>query len=56
MIRVLTIIDNLASHFYYLFEHVAWLADAKMLKIKSDGFWLASLIAWLISLLSSLVW
>ena len=56
MLRVLTIIDNLASHFYYVCEHVAWLADAKMVKVNSGAFWLASLLAWLISLLSSLVW
>ena len=54
LIRMLTLADNLASHFYYLCEHVAWLADLKVLNVNSDKFWLLSLLAWLISIISSI--
>ena len=55
MIRMLTVMDNLASHFYYLCEHVAWLGDLKVLNVNSNKFWLLSLLAWLISIISSIL-
>lgn len=56
IVRMLTITGNIASHFYYLFEHVAWLSDSKIFNLKSDPFWLGSLISWLVYLLTSIIW
>lgn len=55
LIRALTLLDNVASHFYYLCEHVAWLGDLNVLSVNSNKFWLLSLLAWLISILSSII-
>ncbi len=55
-VRVMTIVGNIASQFYYLFEHAAWLADSKLISFKSGYLWLASILMWLVSLLSSIVW
>lgn len=41
---------NLLDQVYYPLEHVAWAADCKLLKIKSDPWWTASTICWALSM------
>jgi peroxin-11C len=54
--RMLTIISNIASHVYYVSEHVGWAADKNILtNINSGIYHLTSLLCWLISLFCSIV-
>ncbi|XP_014280202.1 peroxisomal membrane protein 11C isoform X2 [Halyomorpha halys] len=41
---------NFLDQVYYPLEHVAWAADCKLLKIKSDPWWTASTICWALSM------
>ncbi|CAF0815916.1 unnamed protein product [Brachionus calyciflorus] len=55
IVSALNVMNNLASHVYYIFEHLAWLADNKILNMKSEISWLVSTVAWLISLIASII-
>lgn len=56
LVRVLNVMNNLASHLYYICEHIAWLADNNILNVNSGIYWLISNISWLISLMASIIW
>ena len=53
--RVLNVASNIASHIYYICEHIAWLADNKIINLDSGLYWLISVLCWLVSLFASLV-
>jgi hypothetical protein len=55
IVRFLNIIGNLAGHGYYIFEHIAWMADSKLIKVNSTIYWALCIISWLISLLTSII-
>jgi hypothetical protein len=52
VLRILNVISNVASQIYYPTEHIAFLADNKILNIKSAKFWLISIVCWLVSSLA----
>ena len=49
--RWISVLTNVADQLYYPCEHVAWAADAELIKVKSDGWWLISTVLWGTSLL-----
>jgi peroxin-11C len=55
IIRIATIIGNIASQIYYPLEHIAWLADKQIINIKSDKFWLINLLLWIVSSLTAII-
>ena len=55
IVSALNVINNVASHVYYICEHLAWLGDNQMININSGIHWLISTVAWLISLIASVV-
>lgn len=50
-VRWISVLNNVADQLYYPCEHVAWAADAELIKIKSDKWWLFSTMLWGASLL-----
>lgn len=50
-VRWLSVLNNAADQLYYPCEHVAWAADAHVLHVKSEKWWLLSLVLWGASLL-----
>ncbi|XP_029286329.1 peroxisomal membrane protein 11C [Cottoperca gobio] len=50
-VRLLSVLTNVADQIYYPCEHIAWAADAKLIKTKSDNWWLFSTVLWGTSLL-----
>lgn len=50
-VRWISVLSNVADQLYYPCEHVAWAADAELIKIKSDKWWLFSTVLWGASLL-----
>ncbi|XP_056133763.1 peroxisomal membrane protein 11C [Lampris incognitus] len=50
-LRWISVLTNIADQFYYPCEHIAWAADADLIKVKSDKWWLFSTVFWGISLL-----
>ena len=44
------VIVNIFDQFYYPAEHIAWAADKGLLSCRSDKWWLASTICWVLSL------
>ncbi|XP_029356367.1 peroxisomal membrane protein 11C [Echeneis naucrates] len=51
LVRWLSILTNMADQLYYPCEHVAWAADAELIKVKSERWWLLSTVLWGTSLL-----
>ncbi|KAK1806029.1 hypothetical protein P4O66_013072 [Electrophorus voltai] len=51
VIRWISVLSNVADHLYYPCEHVAWAADAELIKVKSDKWWTLSTVLWALSLL-----
>ncbi|XP_017332786.1 peroxisomal membrane protein 11C isoform X1 [Ictalurus punctatus] len=49
--RCMSVLINVADQLYYPCEHVAWAADAELIKVKSDKWWTLSTILWGLSLL-----
>lgn len=50
-VRWISVLSNVADQLYYPCEHMAWAADAELIKIKSDKWWLLSTVLWGTSLL-----
>ncbi|XP_024133940.1 peroxisomal membrane protein 11C isoform X2 [Oryzias melastigma] len=50
-IRWISVLTNVADQLYYPCEHVAWAADAEIIKVKSDKWWLFCTVLWGTSLL-----
>ncbi|KAM3620136.1 uncharacterized protein V6R79_018715 [Siganus canaliculatus] len=50
-VRWISVLTNMADQLYYPCEHVAWAADAELIKVKSDKWWLFSTVLWGTSLL-----
>lgn len=50
-LRWLSVLTNVADQLYYPCEHVAWAADAQLIRVKSDKWWTLSTSLWSLSLL-----
>ncbi|XP_076706431.2 peroxisomal membrane protein 11C isoform X5 [Callospermophilus lateralis] len=50
-VRWLSVLGNIADQLYYPCEHVAWAADAKVLRMDSARWWTLSTALWGFSLL-----
>ncbi|XP_017268885.1 peroxisomal membrane protein 11C [Kryptolebias marmoratus] len=50
-VRWISVLTNVADQLYYPCEHVAWAADAELIKARSDKWWLFSTVLWGTSLL-----
>ncbi|XP_010740966.2 peroxisomal membrane protein 11C [Larimichthys crocea] len=50
-VRWISVLTNVADQLYYPCEHIAWAADAELIKVKSDKWWLLSTVLWGTSLL-----
>ncbi|KAI1891833.1 hypothetical protein AGOR_G00147810 [Albula goreensis] len=50
-LRWLSVLTNVADQLYYPCEHVAWAADAQLIRVKSDRWWTLSTLLWGASLL-----
>lgn len=50
-VRWISVFTNVADQLYYPCEHIAWAADAELIKVKSDKWWLFSTVLWGSSLL-----
>ncbi|TSM94631.1 Peroxisomal membrane protein 11C [Bagarius yarrelli] len=51
VLRCMSVLINVADQLYYPCEHVAWAADAQLIKVKSDKWWTLSTVLWAVSLL-----
>lgn len=51
LVRCISILTNVADQLYYPCEHIAWAADAELIKVKSDKWWTLSTTLWASSLL-----
>lgn len=54
-VRWLSILGNVADVLFYPLEHIAWLADVRLLRAKSLPWWYASDAAWAVSLTVSIL-
>ncbi|KPP57374.1 Peroxisomal membrane protein 11C-like [Scleropages formosus] len=50
-LRWMGVINNVADQLYYPLEHIAWAADAQLIRAKSDKWWTLSTVTWGVSLL-----
>ncbi|XP_004477214.1 peroxisomal membrane protein 11C [Dasypus novemcinctus] len=50
-VRWLSVLGNVADQLYYPCEHIAWAADAKVLRVDSARWWALSTALWGLSLL-----
>ncbi|XP_029906366.1 peroxisomal membrane protein 11C [Myripristis murdjan] len=50
-LRWISVLNNISDQLYYPCEHIAWAADAELIKAKSDKWWLLSTVLWGTSLL-----
>ncbi|CAJ1060850.1 peroxisomal membrane protein 11C [Xyrichtys novacula] len=50
-VRWISVLNNVADQLYYPCEHIAWAADAELIKAKSDKWWLLCTLLWGTSLL-----
>lgn len=50
-VRWISVLTNVADQLYYPCEHIAWAADAELIKAKSDKWWLLCTALWGTSLL-----
>uniref|UniRef100_A0A7N6C0E3 Peroxisomal biogenesis factor 11 gamma n=1 Tax=Anabas testudineus TaxID=64144 RepID=A0A7N6C0E3_ANATE len=50
-VRWISVVTNMADQLYYPCEHIAWAADAELIRVKSDKWWLFSTVLWGTSLL-----
>ncbi|XP_051529458.1 peroxisomal membrane protein 11C-like isoform X2 [Myxocyprinus asiaticus] len=55
LVRWMSILNNVADQLYYPCEHIAWAADADLIKTKSDKWWVLSTVLWGMSLLLSIL-
>ncbi|XP_011472311.1 peroxisomal membrane protein 11C isoform X2 [Oryzias latipes] len=54
-IRWISVLTNVADQLYYPCEHIAWAADAEIIKVKSDKWWLFCTVLWGTSLLLGII-
>ncbi|KAM9384564.1 peroxisomal membrane protein 11C [Pholidichthys leucotaenia] len=45
-VRWISVLNNVADQLYYPCEHIAWAADAELIRVKSDKWWLFSTVLW----------
>ncbi|XP_022048229.1 peroxisomal membrane protein 11C [Acanthochromis polyacanthus] len=50
-VRWISVLTNVADQLYYPCEHIAWAADAELIRVKSDKWWLFCTVLWGTSLL-----
>ncbi|XP_059197541.1 peroxisomal membrane protein 11C [Centropristis striata] len=50
-VRWISVLTNVADQLYYPCEHIAWAADAELVQVKSDRWWVLSTVLWGTSLL-----
>ncbi|EDL21906.1 peroxisomal membrane protein 11C isoform 5 [Mus musculus] len=50
-IRWLSVLSNVTDQLYYPCEHIAWAADAKVLRVDSAWWWTLNTALWTLSLL-----
>ncbi|CAN9500933.1 unnamed protein product [Ophioblennius macclurei] len=50
-VRWISVLNNVADQLYYPCEHIAWAADAQLISVKSDKWWLFSTALWGTSLI-----
>ncbi|NXG77045.1 PX11C protein, partial [Baryphthengus martii] len=55
LVRGLSVLCNLANQLYYPCEHVAWAADAGIVRLGSRKWWTLSTALWALSLLLSIL-
>ncbi|XP_026076916.1 peroxisomal membrane protein 11C isoform X2 [Carassius auratus] len=55
LVRWMSILNNVADQLYYPCEHIAWAADAELIRTKSDKWWVLSTGLWGISLILSIL-
>ncbi|NWW86073.1 PX11C protein, partial [Rhynochetos jubatus] len=51
LVRGLSVLCNLANQLYYPCEHIAWAADADIIRVGSQKWWTLSVALWAFSLL-----
>ncbi|NWS50817.1 PX11C protein, partial [Probosciger aterrimus] len=51
VVRTLSVLCNVANQLYYPCEHVAWAADAGIIRTRSQKWWTLSMGLWALSLL-----
>ncbi|NXQ82862.1 PX11C protein, partial [Nyctibius grandis] len=51
LVRGLSVLSNLANQLYYPCEHIAWAADAGIIRVGSQKWWTLSTALWAFSLL-----
>lgn len=51
LVRGLSVLCNLANQLYYPCEHVAWAADAGIIRVGSQKWWTVTTALWAFSLL-----
>lgn len=50
-VRWISVLTNVADQLYYPCEHIAWAADAELIRVESGKWWLFSTVLWGTSLL-----
>ncbi|CAM2109097.1 unnamed protein product [Caretta caretta] len=55
IVRWLSVLSNLADQLYYPCEHVAWAADADVIRTNSHKWWTLSTAFWVLSLVLGIV-
>ncbi|XP_051768001.1 peroxisomal membrane protein 11C [Ctenopharyngodon idella] len=55
LVRWMSILTNVADQLYYPCEHIAWAADAELIKTKSERWWVLSTGLWGMSLILSVL-
>ncbi|KAI2659245.1 Peroxisomal membrane protein 11C [Labeo rohita] len=55
LVRWMSVLSNVADQLYYPCEHIAWAADAQLVKTKSDRWWVLSTGLWGASLILSIL-
>lgn len=55
IVRWLSVLSNLADQLYYPCEHIAWAADADVIRTNSHKWWTLSTAFWGLSLVLGIV-
>ncbi|NWR77265.1 PX11C protein, partial [Centropus unirufus] len=55
LVRALSVLGNLANQLYYPCEHLAWAADAGVVRVRSQRWWTLSTALWALALLLSIL-
>ncbi|KQK82472.1 hypothetical protein AAES_70223 [Amazona aestiva] len=51
LVRALSVLCNMANQLYYPCEHIAWAADAGIIRTRAQKWWTLSTGLWALSLL-----